>query len=72
MKRFKKSVQLSERETDFLRRACSDLTYKQIAAEMHLAERTIDGYRESVFEKLNVGSRVGMAMEAIKRKIIAI
>jgi DNA-binding NarL/FixJ family response regulator len=35
---------------------------------MHLAERTIDGYRESVFEKLNVQSRVGMAMEAIRRK----
>ena len=61
---------LSDREISFLKLACSDLTYKQIASEMHLAERTIDGYRESVFMKLNVQSRVGMALEAIRKKII--
>ena len=61
---------LSDREICFLKLACSDLTYKQIASEMHLAERTIDGYRESVFVKLNVQSRVGMALEAIRKKIV--
>lgn len=64
--------QLTERELAFLKLSCSDLTYKQIAAQMFLAERTIDGYRESVFGKMNVQSRVGMAMEAIRRGIVAI
>lgn len=59
--------QLSDKERRFLELACSDMTYKQIAAQMGLAERTIDGYRESVFEKLKVQSRVGMAMEGIRR-----
>jgi len=63
---------LSEREITFLKLACSDLTYRQIASEMKLSERTIDGYRESLFEKLNVASRVGMAMEAIRLKIVTI
>lgn len=63
---------LTQRELHFLKLACTDLTYKQIAAEMHLSERTIDGYRESVFEKLNVQSRVGMAMEAIRKKLVLI
>jgi len=66
------SLQLTEREKSFLQLACSDMTYKQIAAQMHLSERTIDGYRDSIFEKFNVQSRVGMAMEAIRRKIVVV
>jgi DNA-binding NarL/FixJ family response regulator len=63
---------ITERELVFLRLACSDKTYKQIASEMHLSERTIDGYRESLFEKLSVQSRVGMALEAIRRQLVTI
>lgn len=63
---------LTEKEKQFVKLACSDLTYKQIASIMHLAERTIDGYRESLFEKLNVQSRVGMVLEALRREIIAL
>ena len=46
------------------------MTYKEIAALMFLSERTIDGYRESLFQKLNVQSRVGMALEAIRRDLV--
>lgn len=62
--------ELTDRELTFLKHACSDLTYKQIAAEMNLATRTIDGYRESLFRKFNVQSRVGMALEAIRRELV--
>ncbi|MHA4844591.1 response regulator transcription factor [Flavitalea antarctica] len=62
----------SERERTFLKLACSDLTYKQIANEMHLSERTIDGYRETLFEKLNVQSRVGMVLEALRRNLVTL
>lgn len=61
---------LNQREKDFLKLACSDLTYKQIAAEMFLAERTIDGYRETLFKKFNVQSRVGLALEAIRKGFV--
>jgi len=63
-------VKLNEKEKTFLQLACSDLTYKQIAALMFLSERTIDGYRESLFQKLNVQSRVGMALEAIRKGFV--
>jgi len=63
---------LTDREKEFLRMACSELTYKQIAAEMFLSERTIDGYRESIFSKLNVKSRVGMALEALRRNLASL
>lgn len=64
------TVVISEKEKLFLQYACSDLTYKEIAALMSLSERTIDGYRESLFGKLKVQSRVGLAMEAIKKGLV--
>ncbi|HEY0609270.1 MAG TPA: response regulator transcription factor, partial [Chitinophaga sp.] len=63
---------ITDKEKKFLQLACSDLTYKQIASKMNVSERTIDGYREVLFEKLNVQSRVGMVMEAIRKNYISI
>jgi DNA-binding NarL/FixJ family response regulator len=67
-----KELQLNDKEKEFLRLACSDATYKQIAAEMHVSERTVDGYRENLFKKLNVQSRTGMALEALRRNIVSL
>lgn len=66
----KESTKITDREMTFLNLACSDLTYKQIASQMNLSERTIDGYRESLFHKLNVQSRVGLALEAIRKGLV--
>jgi len=68
----KESVQISDKEKQFLQHACSDLTYKEIAALMFLSERTIDGYRETLFGKLKVQSRVGLAMEAIRKGLVSL
>jgi len=61
---------LNDREKRFIELACSDLTYVEIADKMCISPRTVDGYRESVFLKMNVKSRVGMVLEAIKLKIV--
>ena len=68
----KESLNISDRERNFLRLACSDKTYKQIASEMNLSERTIDGYREVLFQKLKVQSRVGLCLEAIRKQIVSL
>jgi two-component system invasion response regulator UvrY len=60
---------LSAKEIDFLRLACTELTYKEISEKMHVSPHTIDGYRDSLFEKLHVRSRVGLVLYAIKNKI---
>ncbi len=57
---------INDREKDFLQLACSELTYNEIAAKMFLSPKTIDGYRNSLFEKLGVKSRVGLALYAVK------
>jgi len=61
---------ISEREKSFLALACTELTYNEIAAQMFLSPKTIDGYRNSLFEKLNVKSRVGMALYAVKHGLV--
>ncbi|MBS4064866.1 MAG: response regulator transcription factor [Chitinophagaceae bacterium] len=63
---------LNERETDFLKLACTEMTYKEIADKMFLSPRTIDGYRDALFEKLNVKTRVGLVMYAIKNGIVSV
>lgn len=63
---------LSSREQEVLPHICSELTYTQIAAKMKLSERTIDGYRESLFQKFHVQSRVGLCLEAIRRGYVSL
>ena len=60
---------LTERELEFLNHACSELTYKAIAGEMNLSPKTVENYRESLFSKLHVKSRVGLVIFAIKEGI---
>jgi two-component system invasion response regulator UvrY len=61
---------LNEREVEFLKMIGTDLSYKEIADRMFLSPRTIDGYRDALFLKLNVRTRVGLLMYAIKCGII--
>ena len=63
-------VELTPKEKEFLPLACSDLTYKQIAAQMGVTERTVDGYREALFKKFGVQSRVGLCLEALRKEFV--
>ena len=63
-------ARLSDRELAFLQLACSEKTYTEIAKEMFVSERTVDGYRDALFRKLNVATRVGLVMYAIKNGIV--
>lgn len=65
-------IQYQAREEEFLHLACSELTYKEIADKMCISPRTVDGYRENLFFKLDVKSRVGMVLFAIKNSIVKI
>jgi DNA-binding NarL/FixJ family response regulator len=62
---------MSKKELDFLKYCCSELTYKEIADKMFVSPRTIDNYRESLFQKLEIKSRTGLVLYAIKNKIFS-
>ena len=61
---------LNNREFNFLKMACSELTYNEIADKMCVSPRTVDGYREMVFQKMSVRTRVGMVMEAMRHGMV--
>lgn len=60
---------INDTETSFLKLACTELTYKEIAVQLSVSPRTIDNYREILFEKLQVRSRIGLAIYTIKHGI---
>lgn len=62
----------TEREKEFLRLVCSaeEPTYEQIAQQMEVSRRTVDGYRESLFTKFNIKSKTGLVLFAIKYGIV--
>jgi DNA-binding NarL/FixJ family response regulator len=65
-------LSLSPKEIEFLKLACTEKNYHEIANEMFVSHRTIDGYRNTLFKKLNVTTRVGLAMYAVRNKIVTI
>jgi DNA-binding NarL/FixJ family response regulator len=67
-----KYTPLTVKETEFLKQVCTELTYKEIAAKMDLSPRTVDSYRDILFEKLNIKSRVGLVLYAIRQGIVKI
>lgn len=61
--------ELRDREKEFIKWACSELTYKEIADKMCLSPKTIDGYRDSVFVKLDIKNRAGLVLFALKHDL---
>lgn len=63
---------LTEKELKFLQLICSEMTYREIADIMQLSPRTVDGYRDNLFAKLHIKSRVGLAIYAVKSRLVYI
>jgi DNA-binding NarL/FixJ family response regulator len=66
------ALNLNEKEIEFLKLASSEMTYKEIAEKMNVSPRTIDGYRDALFEKLNIKNRVGLVLFAIRHNIVQV
>lgn len=59
-------IKLTEREKELLKHSVSEMSYKEISEKMICSPRTIEGYRDTLFEKLDLKTRVGLAVYAIK------
>ena len=56
-------ISISAREKEFLKFSCTELTYKEIGEKMFCSPRTVESYRDSLFEKLHVKTRVALALK---------
>ena len=70
--RAKLLARLTENEVRFLELICDDreLTYEQVAEEMGVHRRTVDGYREHICNKLKVRSKVGLVITAVRYGLV--
>ncbi|MDF3027988.1 MAG: hypothetical protein K0S23_2295 [Fluviicola sp.] len=64
-------AQLTEREREFLKWVCheQEYTYDQIADKMQVSSRTVDGYREAIFDKFAIKSKTGLVLFVLKHQL---
>lgn len=65
-----KPIVLNTNEQTFLELCCSEMVYKEIAKQMGLSVRTVEGYRDDLFQKLNVNTRTGLVIYALKHGMV--
>ena len=67
-------ARISDREMLFVTLVChpDEYTYEQIANKMTVSRRTVDGYREELFEKFHIRSKTGLVMFAIKHGLVTL
>lgn len=64
--------ELSQKEIDVILLICQEKTNKEIADQLSLSTRTIEGYRDRIFEKIGARNSAGVVIFAIRNKIYAI
>lgn len=65
-----KIADFTEKELVLLKYCCTDMTYVQIAQTMRTTPKSIEGYRDNLFRKLQVNSRVSLALFAVRSGIV--
>ncbi len=57
---------LTGREMQVLKYSCSEMNYARIAEKLGTTTRSVEGYRDSLFRKLQVHNRVSLALLAVQ------
>jgi DNA-binding NarL/FixJ family response regulator len=67
---FNENVDLSERELEVLKLICEEKTAAEIAKQIFLSPRSVEGIRQRLIEKIGVRNTAGIVMFAIKNGIV--
>ena len=59
----------SERELKVIRFICQEFSNKEIALQLNLSVRTIEGYREKIQDKISARNTAGIVVYAIRNRI---
>ncbi len=62
-------TEIKEKELEFIRLACTDMSYKEIADTMFCSYKTVEGYRDSLYRKLGLRNRIGLMLFAIQHNL---
>ncbi len=65
-------IKLTTREHEVLRLICKELTAAEIAEQLYLSVRTVEGYRAKLLSKTQTKNMAGLVLYAVKNKLIDI
>ena len=68
----KRTSSITQKEFTFIKYACTGMSYEVIAAKMHVGRFTVDDYRNSLYQKLNIESRAELVLFTLKHKLVNI
>ncbi len=66
----KSNIKLSEREKEVLEYICKGYSNAEIAKELNLSQRTIDGHKSRLFDKTGAKNAPNLVMFAIKNGLV--
>ena len=66
---FNQNIDLTEREQEVLKMICEEKTAAEIAKEIFLSPRSVEGIRQRLIEKIGVRNTAGLVMFAVKNGI---
>ncbi|MDZ4756726.1 MAG: response regulator transcription factor [Bacteroidota bacterium] len=66
----KTPINFTDKEMQFIKLCCTDLAYKEIAEEMNTSLKSIEYNSTNVFKKMNVKTRIGAVLYAIKHNLV--
>ena len=64
-------LRLSQREKDVVASVLCGLRNKEIAAELHISEKTVKNHLSKIFDKLGVSDRLELALYVLDKKLLA-
>jgi DNA-binding NarL/FixJ family response regulator len=67
---FNQNVELTERELEVLKLICEEKTAAEIAKEIYLSPRSVEGIRQRLIEKVGVRNSAGLVMFAVKNGLV--
>jgi len=67
---FNQNVELTERELEVLKLICAEKTAAEIAKEIFLSPRSVEGIRQRLIEKIGVRNTAGLVMFAVKNNMV--
>ena len=67
---FNQNVELTERELEVLKLICEEKTAAEIAKDIFLSPRSVEGIRQRLIEKIGVRNTAGLVMFAVKNNMV--
>lgn len=60
----------SSKEIDIIKKICEELTSKEVARDLDLSKRTVEGIKRRIMQKIDVKSTVGIVKYAYENKLV--